>query len=187
MAKITKSINLQPGETFVLPPNSTVLGITGNMSSTCGELPEPESLQCYGVYYAVGHGSSPSEPLDEMVLKGFKINGSDYLFSPSFTHDAGVFGSAYESLVISAVNTNSSLVSIIRNICAGRTAGGSNNGGRFLISFKSVPSLISGASLIAEYSGGPLSQGGNVQILLPVFTRQELITQGLDANSCPCS
>lgn len=87
VTKANKSITLAPGEKFILPPNSTILSITGELDSTCDNLPEPQVLACYYFQWEMeGPGASGSDAwesgtVDEITVgtTSYTVNGDAYL------------------------------------------------------------------------------------------------------------
>lgn len=63
------AIILKPGESFTLPPNGTLVAITGQVSSTCDNVPEPEDLVCYHIGYALDkEDSGTSQTLEHQQV-----------------------------------------------------------------------------------------------------------------------
>lgn len=186
--RVHNSITIVPGESFTLPPNSTVTSVIGTLGSTCDNLPTPETLGCYAAVYALGHGGSNSEPDDEITIKGFRINNVNYLFAGGgVTHTAGLTNLTGD--LQTAIDSNAFLSSTISNLCASRYAASNNNGSRYIISFKAVPSLMVDAQIITEIDGGPLPSGGIFKALLPIETRTYINSTGSDdlLITCICS
>jgi len=181
-----KTITLEPGETISLPPDSTITAITGNMLSSCGDLPTPEGLGCYGILYGVSEGEKkPSETNESVTIKGFRINNTEYLFDAPIIHNAG---STSTTLVVqNAVNSNSFLKGLLFNVCAGRYANSSTRGGMYVISFKSISSLMSNAQIIIDQDGAPYPGSTSTRVLIPIRSRTQLETDGLPADFCICT
>lgn len=82
---IIKSVTLQAGENFVLPPNSTLLGADtpGNITSNC-ELPTLETLSCYLALLGGTDTDSAEdtywEPDSRARVIGFELSGVRTLF-----------------------------------------------------------------------------------------------------------
>lgn len=182
--KIKKVIVLKPGEKFTIPPDSTLLSTTGLLSSTGCPVPTPEDYECFGVSFAVADRDSTSDPLDEIYIKGFKVGIQEYLFTSPLTLDAGA--DIFTDSLIAKINTNSSLETMFSNICGAREATASNRGTKFIISFKSFPSLMTNAFLITEIAGGAIT-GGKMDAYLPIKTRTQLTTEGVSTVICACS
>lgn len=183
MTTIVKSVQINPGESFTLPPGASIVAVTGTLSNSCGTLPNPEDLTCYGIIYSVSDGSTtPSETNEDVTIKGFRIDNEEYLFTSPYSHNAGV---TYTSLEIeNRVSTQTYLAGIISNICGGRYTTSSGRGGVYVISFKCIPSLMQNAQIIidqASYPGAPATRA-----LIPIRTRAELATDGLPSGNCPC-
>lgn len=182
---LTRTIKLIPGESFTLPPNSTVLAVSGSLISTCGQLPTPETLGCYGIIYGVSDGSdTPSETNESVVIKGFRINNEEYLFNTPYSHNAGATDFGFE--IQNRVSTEPYLAGILSEVCAGRYANSSDRGAMYVISFKSLPSLMSNAQIIMEQSGAPYGGSAATKVLVPIRSRAELAIDGLPGDNCPC-
>jgi hypothetical protein len=183
-SKIKKVIVLKPGEKFTIPPDSTLLSTTGILSSTGCPVPTPEAYECFGVTFAIADADSTSDPLDEIYLKGFKIGTQEYLFTSTITLNAGA--NIFTDDLIAKINTNESLKTMLSNVCGAREATASSRGTKFIISFKSFPSLMSNAFLITEIAGGAIT-GGKMDAYLPIKTRTQLTTEGASTVTCACS
>lgn len=180
---LTRTVKLIPGESFTLPPNASVLAVSGSLISTCGDLPTPETLGCYGIIYSVSDGSdSPSESNESVSIKGFRVNNEDYLFNTSYDHDAGAVDFAFE--IQNRVSTEPYLAGILSDICAGRYVSDSSRGSAYVISFKSLPSLMSNTQIIMHMAAFP--GGATTKVLVPVRARAELAIDGLPGDNCPC-
>lgn len=99
--KLTKSVNLQPGESFTLPPNATVLTRTGELDSTCTNLPEVDELKCYYLLYSLdmGGGSSTTWEPDEVKIFGVNYLGNYIPFTNGASYSATIYGGVKEALV----------------------------------------------------------------------------------------
>lgn len=185
-SKIKKVIVLKPGEKFTIPPDSTLLSTTGVLSSTGCPVPTPEDYECFGVIFDIGSGGSSAEPLDDIAIKGFKIENQTYLFTSDLSLDAGT--DIFTNDLIAKINTNESLKTIFTNICGAKwESGGSGNGNRYIISFKSFPSLMTNSFLITSIQGGAWDTGATVEAYLPIKTRTQLTTDGVSTETCVCS
>lgn len=182
---LTRTVKLIPGESFTLPPNASVLAVSGSLISTCGDLPTPETLGCYGIIYSVSDGSdTPSESNESVSIKGFRINNEEYLFNTSYDHDAGAGDFAFE--IQNRVSTEPYLAGILSDICAGRYVSSSDRGSSYVISFKSLPSLMANAQIIMHMAAFPAPNAATTKVLVPIRARAELAIDGLPADNCPC-
>lgn len=84
--KTTKSITLKPGEKFILPPNSSVIAITGDLTSTCDNLPTPEALSCYSFQWELEGPNNGIDAWEGGTINSIKVgdvlfpvNGDAYL------------------------------------------------------------------------------------------------------------
>jgi hypothetical protein len=82
--KITKTIVLNPGDTFVLPAGAVITDLitsgTISLSSTCGALPAQTPQQCYNLAWSSSTNSSPDSLLEHNLSKvdSIKIGGISY-------------------------------------------------------------------------------------------------------------
>jgi hypothetical protein len=184
-SKIKKVIVLKPGEKFTIPPDSTLLSTTGILSSTGCPVPTPEAYECFGVAFSIAYqDGGSSEPLDEITLKGFKIGNQEYLFTSGLVLNSGSLN--FTITLINKINTNESLKTMLSDVCGAIYASSPGRGGKFITSFKSFPSLMTNAFLITEIYGGPFA-GGKMDAYLPVKTRTQLTTEGVNTVTCTCS
>ena len=185
MTNIIRTITLVPGENFTIPPNGTIVSITGDLISTCGELPTPETLSCYGaIYFIADNDAGEIGPMEQIFITGFKIGGVDYLFDTEIEHNLGVVDGSVDFQA--AIDSNPTLQSSIKNACLSRYDGGGENGGSYILSFKSVPSLMTNASIIARSNTwGSMAYSGAFDMNLPIKLRSEIT--GLPGGACPCT
>ena len=183
---ITKSVIIKPGESFTLPPNSSLTFVNGTLSSTGCPIPASENYQCFGAMFNIADGGQPSEPLGGIDIKGFRISGQDYLFSTPLQLNAG--DTIFSDGLATKINNNDSLKTLLTSICGARyVSSNSRNGARFIISFKSLPSIMVSAFLITRITGETLSGGGLMDAYLPIKTRSQLTTEGVDPTTCVCT
>lgn len=184
-SKIKKVIVLKPGEKFTIPPDSTLLSTTGVLTSTGCSVPTPETLNCYGIIFAVADNGTPSKPNTISTIKGFKISNIDYLFSSFINVDAGTGDFTID--LQSKVSSNVSLETMLFEICAGRYATSASRGSSFVIKFKTFPSLMLDAQVIIEQNGAPYTNSAATKVLVPITLISDLVTNsGLPSDACPC-
>lgn len=182
---LTRTITLIPGESFTLPPNSTVMGVSGSLISTCGTLPEPESLSCYGILYGLSSGEqSIHETNENVIIKGFRINNIEHLFGTSYTHNAGSV--LLTDTISTRIAANPYLSGIITEVCSTRYANSGPRGGMYVISFKSSPSLMVNAQIIMEQEAAPYTGSAPTKILVPIRPRADLLIDGFPNDTCVC-
>lgn len=76
---IYKAVILKSGEPFVLPPQATVQAVTGTLSSTCDNLPEAETLNCYYFQWEVTNVSNnDSDAWEGAGIDKISLAGVDY-------------------------------------------------------------------------------------------------------------
>ena len=67
---ITKSVTIEPGESFTLPNGATVVSVTGILSNSCDfPLPDPEEYKCGYFYFNIDDDSNVNHPNDETSTK----------------------------------------------------------------------------------------------------------------------
>lgn len=188
---VYRTISLVPGESFTLPPNASVVTYTGDLTSTCDILPDPEDLACYATIFTVADDRNPSVPYERVYIKGFRINDEDMFFVNSDINvDAGA--EDITSSLTTSINTNSKLRVILNNVCGGRYAtsssGGQVIGSQYVVSFKAAPSLMKESYLIVHFDRGPFGSGTMVGYL-PIRTRDAINATGSGTllTTCPCS
>lgn len=135
---IIKSVTLVPGESFTLPPGSTLIGSTsiGDLTSNC-DIPDLEEIQCYVAIFAAGKDQNPSNPYagDQAHIYGYVFNDVETPFVVPY--DGGTFGQ-YD-LVSMAAELKADVGGIIQ------TSIGSHFyalGGIFPIGFRGIMSYI---------------------------------------------
>lgn len=89
---IYKSVTLQAGETFVIPPGGELIGASNETAivSSCDEEFNLEEIQCYG--FLLG-GNERDGGLDQYLegeairVIGYTLNGNEYPFIPEYSTD----------------------------------------------------------------------------------------------------
>lgn len=99
--KLVKSVNLLAGESFTLPPNTTILTTTGELESTCSNLPEPDELKCYYLLYSIdlGGGSSTVWEPDEVKIFGIQYFNNYIPFTSGASYGPTTYGGAKEAII----------------------------------------------------------------------------------------
>lgn len=151
---IYKSVLLQPGEQFTLPPGAELISAsdTDSISSTC-DISNLQGLNCYT--FVFGNAGSDgndsqlfeSETAGESNVKaiGISVNGTDYLFSsPQLSRDDD--GRYLDPDLINAINSTAA-GQVLLNAIYGYWQMG-ENGTINYITFQGAPSVAQGLSLI---------------------------------------
>jgi hypothetical protein len=157
---ITRSVTLQPGELFNLPPNAQILSATdiNSLKSTCPLPNDLEQLECYIATFIaqeVDGNRPPYQGGDEneqtFYLRGMVVNGTYYDLNlvPSY---AGVFP---VNSITSFINNNSNLNSILLSTGTGQVVE-NNEGAAATVCFKTIPSIAQSMYfLLQTYVVGP--------------------------------
>ncbi len=171
---IIKSVVLVSGESFTLPPNSTVLTTSGSIDSTC-DLPTPETYGCYGVVFKVADGD-PAAYGDIWYFKGININGTNYPFSTEFQIDAGN-GSA--AGMQSHIESNIFLQNVVVWNSAPPGFNSTADGAEYIVLIKSIPSMMDRAYFYYDVRGG-----GSSIMNLPILSLADLNALTGRTDSC---
>lgn len=150
---IYKSVTLQPGEPFTLPPGAVLISAESpdDISSTCDI--DLEELACYTFVFgnAASDGNNSqlfeSETAGKSNVKviGISVNGTDYLFSsPQLSRDDD--GRYLDPDLINAINSTAA-GQVLLNASYGYWQMG-ENGTINYITFQGAPSVAEGLSLI---------------------------------------
>lgn len=137
---IIKSVTLQAGESFVLPPGATLIGTdnASNFTSTC-ELPELETLSCFGVVLAAFENDNADTEYFEQgtqYIKGFELSGVYYGFTADVVN-TGANGT------FDMTELYNKMKALLPAIIDGNTgyAGDATNGQRNYLVISTIPSV----------------------------------------------
>lgn len=181
---IKKTVVLKAGEKFTLPPDSKLLTTTGVLTSTGCPVPIPENYECFGLTFDItssdAQGSHSSPFNSTFAILGLFLNNQRYNFSTPITMNSG-YGNVDDAFK-AKIALDSNLVGSITNICTGNyTSEPGFWGTRYIISFKSLPSLMTSSFLIGQY--GKDGDGANIsEIYVPIQKRSNI-----SVTQCPCS
>lgn len=91
MSTITRTITIAPGESFTLPPQSNVIAVTGDLSSTCGDLPVPENLVCHYFQWEMEGDNGGSDAWENATMDNLVVGRVTYAIDGNayFTNDSG--------------------------------------------------------------------------------------------------
>lgn len=180
---IVKSVQLNPGESFTLPPGASIVGVTGTLSSSCGTLPNPQALTCYGLNFSIVDGSigGQSTAMSNLTLTGFKINNIDYLFP---TEKTDINNGSTNIPLDEYCATTPSLAGLITFVCptgqACRRFECRGDTCSYTSTFKMLPSFGDNAYLMGYYVAEPVDHP-RIDILFKVKPIVDI------AFACTCS
>lgn len=186
---ITKTVTLVPGESFVLPPNSTVIGASNvdGLTSTCADLDNLEQYSCFVAIVAAGGvegNQSQYYEGNQSQIRGLSINGLVTSFTSIFkANNAGRFDSDLATILIEIKNaSNQSIISTGTGISCGSGVRGCLT----YILIKTIPSIANSLRLIL---GSDIPVGGvNTTIIVEsqFFPIETLINAGyVNIPTCP--
>ena len=172
MPTIVKSVTLVPGESFTLPPNSTVLTTSGNVDSTC-DLPTPETLTCYGIHVIISDTESGSSApaFDRICFNGLYAGGSLIPFTECTEITAGNTDLAILGTQIAGNDTAKAFILNFKS----ESIVSSDQGRGYIAVFQSLPSLMQGA----YFSGsmyGRVDTVGEMAAYIPILTLAQIQT-----------
>lgn len=150
--KIYKSIVLQPGEEFILPPSATLIASTdeGSVSSTCGNLGNLESLECYSFVFGNAEDDGNNLQLFEAKIfpvKGIKLGGVYYSFGfEGFMANEDTGRYDLEAIVRAI---DAAIGSVLVSPAVSYNSSG-DNGVISFISFKTTPSIAQSLELMMQ-------------------------------------
>lgn len=150
--KIYKSIVLQPGEQFILPPGAVLVSSTNVAAtrSSCNDLSNIEDLECYTFVFGNAASDGDETQLFEAFLfpvVGFRIGGAYYNFdTPVFSHEDSSPKGQYDlTSLVSIINTKTG------GVLVNPTLGEHNEGDHGIIefiTFRTIPSLAATMELV---------------------------------------
>lgn len=150
--KIYKSIVLQPGEQFILPPGAVLVSSTNIAAtqSSCNDLSNLEELECYTFVFGNAASDGNQTQLFEAFLfpaVGFRVGGAYYSFDPPiYSHEDSTPKGQYDlTAIISTINAKTGGVLI------NPTIGEHNEGDHGIIefiTFRTIPSLATSMELV---------------------------------------
>lgn len=171
-----KSINLESGEQFTLPPGAELISATNiaELESTCN-LGTLEDLNCYAFVFGNAEDDGNDDQLFEATehantpVVGIKFNDTIYTFSSPFNAipDYGVYDLAN---LITAINGTSAGNLLFEASSSNWLRG--DKGTVSYIVFKSTPSIIKNLYLIMQTPGS----GGSsiITFYIPVSTYSDV-------------
>lgn len=177
MSTIVKTVNINPGESFTLPPGASIVGITGTLSSSCGTLPTPQTAACFGLNFSIVDGSIGGQhpSMSELMLTGFKLNGNIYPFKNGKLHNNGSIGIPLDTYCAEVPSLNG----LFTFICNPTRYISNGDVSSYASTFKMLPSFGNDAYLIGYYLGE--AGADRVDILFKVKGIADI------ANACTCS
>lgn len=166
---ILKTITLQPGEQFVLPPGAEFVGATSvdELDSTCDDDLEGEELLCYALAFGNAEDDGNNGQIFESTdtsntpVVGIKFNGTEYLFStPFYANGSGLYNLTG---MITAINGTAAGAVIFNASSAFNWQG--DNGVMSYIVFKTLPSIATKLQLMMSTTSPGVQE---LQFLIPV-------------------
>jgi hypothetical protein len=144
---INKSVILAPGESFTLPPGSTIIAVSGDLTSTCESLPEPETLSCYYIQWEIEGDDEGSDAWENGTIDTLIVGGTTYTVNlDAFISNEGI-APALVSIFAS--------VGLFSGISTGVEVVGAMN--KFGICFKTIPSIA--ADMYLQITSADHTQG----------------------------
>ena len=176
------SFTIQPGQTFIPPPNTTVIGGTNisSLESDCIDLTKIETVQCYAVLIAgLADNNSKVEYFEtnQQKVVGLELNGEFISFGTGeVLNDAGL-GKYNMNIIWERINQ------YVPGCLFGGVSydtGGTNNSARSVLSIKTIPSIGKNLLLVVHAIAN-MNPGGGVSDV-PFYARfishTELDAQG---------
>jgi len=148
--KVIRAVTIRKGESFTLPPGSTIMSSTGFLTSAC-DIPPITELGCYEFRYGLDEGGgnvTAWEPGD-VQFHGVEYGGVFYPFSrvliPAVTDIQELAGM---DLVTTVADVIGKSIPIMLNT-AGHVDGATGDRGNYSISFRTPASIASSLFLVA--------------------------------------
>lgn len=193
---IYKSVTLQAGETFVIPPGGELIAAsnTGSITSSCDEEFNLEETQCYTIQIQESISDGGDAAYNDVYITEASLNGSTTIFSTPINFDncSGCTPTSAITQLQNALN-EMGILGAFSN-WSGYADEIPNSGDAamvIMICFKTFPSIAQ--NLIFKAYGDQDGSAPNVPIIIPILTADQMLTQYLGGggyddfvNACSC-
>lgn len=193
---IYKSVTLQQGETFVLPPGAELIGSTNEsaITSSCDEEFDLEEIQCYTIQVQESISDGGDAAYNDVYITEATLNGTTTIFSTpiSFDNCSGCIPTSSITQLQNALNEMGILGAF--SDWSGYADEIPNSGDAamvIMICFKTFPSIAQ--NLIFKAYGDQDGSAPDVPIIIPILTADQMLTQYLGGggyddfvNACSC-
>ncbi len=143
-----RSLQLSPGEQFVLPPGAELIGATDpdSIQSLCADTDALEEMQCYVAMLATVPGDTNNDYYDcvNQHLEGYELNGVFTPFTPHFSNDQ--LACRFNSQAI--LNKLKELLPAV--VATSYAWAGDSDGEKNYLVIKTIPSI--GSNLVFRWS-----------------------------------